>query len=124
MEAEIRERIKTPEDFKKEAKQCSECPSCCNEGKLDYILRGKMVKEFDEVAFSLDINEISGPVKTEFGYHIIMVTDKKAKTTAKFDKVKETLRKRLKQIDCELKLIRHLRKLRAAAKIEFFQDKL
>ena len=81
-----------------------------------------MVKEFDEVAFSMNVNEISEPIKTQFGYHLIMITDKKKQTFAQFDQVKETLAKRLKQIDRELKLIRHLKALRAKADITINEE--
>ena len=46
-------------------------------GELGYFSKGKMVKEFDNVAFSMEKGKISDPVKTEHGYHIIKVTDKK-----------------------------------------------
>ncbi|MDN5354805.1 MAG: hypothetical protein PWQ09_1561 [Candidatus Cloacimonadota bacterium] len=113
----IRKKIKTKEDFKKQAAICSECPSSCKEGDLGYFTKGKMVPEFEKAAFSLGINEISEPVETPFGYHIIMVTDKKQSKTAEFDEVKDALEKRLKQIDSELQLIRFLKKLRLNSEI-------
>ena len=54
----------------------SQCPSKHNGGDLGYFRRGKMVKEFENAAFSMEKGEISEPVKTQFGCHIIKVTDK------------------------------------------------
>ncbi|MBN2461198.1 MAG: peptidylprolyl isomerase [Candidatus Cloacimonetes bacterium] len=118
----IRNAIKSPIDFLKKARNCSDCPSCCRSGNLGYFPRGKMVKEFEDAAFALKINEISEPVKTQFGYHIIMVTGRKESRLAPFDEVKDALKQRLEQIDCELKLLRHLRELRSKAQIEIFSD--
>lgn len=119
----MKARINTIEDFKREACQ-SDCPSNCNCGDLGYFPRGKMVKEFEDVCFKLKINQISEPVKTKFGYHLILLTDRKKSTTAKFEDVKDALIQRLQQIDSELKLIRHLKELRSEALIEIFDDQL
>jgi len=119
---EIYNSIKGVNDFYAAAESCSECPSCCNSGDLGFFSKGKMVREFEEAAFQLGINEISKPVETKFGYHIIMVTDKKNTKLAAFDEVKEALTKRLQQIDRELKLIKYLKKLRSQAEIEIFYD--
>jgi peptidyl-prolyl cis-trans isomerase D len=59
-----------------------------NGGDLDYFSRGRMVPEFDQVAFSLEPGQISDLVKTEYGYHIIKVTDKKPATTKTPDEVR------------------------------------
>lgn len=70
----LKEEIKNEEDFAKKAKEVSLCPSGKNEGRLGQFSRGQMVKPFEDVAFSLKVGEISDPVKTEFGYHLIYVT--------------------------------------------------
>ena len=114
---ELYEQIKTKDDFDKIATECSDCPSNCQCGDLGYFTKGKMVKDFEEVAFDLDLNEFSEPVKTEFGYHIIMNTGRKESVIADFDEVKDALQDRLKRIDSELKLIKHLKGLRSKANI-------
>ncbi len=68
----IAERLKKGEKFGKLAKEFSvDSGSAKRDGNLGYFTKGMMVKQFEEVAFILQIGEISEPVKTEFGYHII-----------------------------------------------------
>ncbi len=69
---EILEKIKTGEKFGKLAKELSiDKGSGKKDGNLGYFTKGMMVKQFEEAAFKLEIGEISEPIKTEFGYHII-----------------------------------------------------
>ncbi|MDR2781462.1 MAG: peptidyl-prolyl cis-trans isomerase [Holosporaceae bacterium] len=63
--------------FEEAAKKQSSCPSRTNGGDLGYFGRGAMIKEFEKVAFATPKGEISKPVKTQFGWHIIKVIDKK-----------------------------------------------
>jgi len=68
----IAERIKKGEKFGRLAKELSiDSGSAKKDGNLGYFTKGMMVKSFEQVAFKLQIGEISEPVKTEFGYHII-----------------------------------------------------
>ena len=68
----ILDRIKQGEKFGKLAKELSiDSGSAKRDGNLGYFGRGKMVKEFESVAFSLEVGKISEPVKTQYGYHII-----------------------------------------------------
>ena len=71
----LKSEIDKGADFAKLAKKHSLCPSGKNGGDLGFFSKGEMVKEFDEVAFSLKIGQISQPIKTEFGYHIILITE-------------------------------------------------
>lgn len=66
-----------------------------NGGDLDYFGRGRMVPEFDQVAFALEPGQISDVVKTQFGYHIIKLTDKKAATTRPLADVRQQLQDQL-----------------------------
>lgn len=72
----IREEILAGKDFA-EAAMVSKCPSGRSGGDLGYIKKGQMVTEFEQAAFSLPIGEVSEPVKTQFGWHLLVVTDKK-----------------------------------------------
>ena len=63
--------------FEAAAKKYSTCPSGANGGDLGYFRRNQMVKPFEDAAFSQNIGTISNPVKTQFGYHLIKVIDKK-----------------------------------------------
>ncbi|MCX8153233.1 MAG: peptidyl-prolyl cis-trans isomerase [Candidatus Bathyarchaeota archaeon] len=67
----VLERLKKGEKFSVIAQQVSLCPSKKRGGDLGTFTRGKMVKEFENAAFALKKGEISGVVKTQFGYHII-----------------------------------------------------
>lgn len=63
-------------DFAEAARQHSTCPSGRSGGDLGEFGRGMMVPEFDAVVFSAPINEVQGPVKTQFGYHLLEVTQR------------------------------------------------
>ncbi len=68
---QLLEEIKKGKKFGAVAKEISKCPSGKKDGDLGYFTKGMMVKEFEDVAFRLQVGEISDPVKTQFGYHII-----------------------------------------------------
>lgn len=63
--------------FEDAAKKFSKCPSGAEGGDLGYFGRGMMIKEFEDAAFATAAGEISAPVKTQFGWHLIKVVDKK-----------------------------------------------
>lgn len=68
-----------PAKFAELAKKNSECPSSRKGGDLGFFGHGQMVPEFDKASFSLPVGKVSEPVKTAFGYHLILVTDKSDK---------------------------------------------
>ena len=72
----IKSEIKTYEDFQQYAKMYSQCPSGRNGGDLGCFGRGQMVKPFEEAAFNGKVGEVSAPVKTSFGYHLLWITRK------------------------------------------------
>ena len=84
--------IKKGTDFAELAKQKSKDPGAAAEGgDLGYFTKDQMVPEFAEVAFKLDKGQVSDPVKTQFGWHIIKVEDKRTKPVPEFDKVKDQI---------------------------------
>ena len=73
---ELKNEIAAGADFAEVAKKNSTCPSSRDGGNLGEFGPGMMVPEFDEVVFSAPINEVQGPVKTQFGYHLLEVTSR------------------------------------------------
>ncbi|MDA0687391.1 MAG: peptidyl-prolyl cis-trans isomerase [Proteobacteria bacterium] len=73
---QLKERIEAGEDFADIAREYSSCPSRAQGGDLGQFGPGMMVKEFDEVVFSADVNTLQGPVKTQFGFHLLEVTSR------------------------------------------------
>jgi len=108
-------RLKKGEDFEKVAKELTEDPSGrANGGDLGYFTKEQMVPEFSEVAFKLDKGQISEPVKTQFGWHVIKVEDKRVKPAPTFDEVKPQIEQYVtRKAQAEL-----VTSLRASAKIE------
>lgn len=75
---QLKDRIGNGEDFADVARDHSTCPSKAQGGDLGQFGPGMMVKEFDDVVFSADVNSLQGPVKTQFGYHLLEVTSREA----------------------------------------------
>ncbi|MFD5173880.1 peptidylprolyl isomerase PrsA, partial [Bacillus mycoides] len=93
---EVKEKINNGEDFTALAKQYSEDTGSKEQGgEIAGFAPGQTVKEFEEAAYKLDAGQVSEPIKTSYGYHIIKVTDKKE--LKPFDEVKDTIRKDLEQ---------------------------
>jgi parvulin-like peptidyl-prolyl isomerase len=122
----VRRRIKSPDDFAFVASKFSECPSSEKCGDLGYFHRGKLMKEIDDAAFKLTINEISEPFESPMGHHILMLVGKHESRILPFEDIKEVLQTRLQHIDSELKLVKHLQELRDSGKdhIQIFTDNL
>ncbi len=110
-------RLNKGEDFAKVAGEVTEDPSGkANGGDLGYFTKEQMVPDFADVAFKLDKGQISGPVKTQFGWHVIKVEDKRIKPPPSFDEVKPQIEQfvvRKAQADL-------VTKLRADGKVEKF----
>jgi peptidyl-prolyl cis-trans isomerase C len=87
----IQADLKKGADFAELAKQKSKDPAAADGGDLGYFTKDQMVPEFADVAFKLDKGQISDPVKTAFGWHIIKVEDKRKKPVPTYDQVKDQL---------------------------------
>lgn len=108
------ERAKKGEDFAKLATENSEDEgSAKNGGDLGYFGRGMMVKPFEDAAFASAVDAITEPVKSQFGYHIIKVTDKKQATVKSFDEAKAELMVEAKAKQAETKAETDLTELQA-----------
>ncbi|MCW5770881.1 MAG: peptidylprolyl isomerase, partial [Rhodospirillaceae bacterium] len=105
-------------DFAKLAKEKSIDPSKeRNSGDLGFFTKDQMVKEFADAAFAMKKGETTkAPVKTQFGWHVIRVTDRRTKDAPKFDEVKDQLRQKLAESIAQ----EEITKLRSAAKIQRF----
>jgi peptidyl-prolyl cis-trans isomerase C len=73
---DLKNQIADGSDFGDVARQYSKCPSGTSGGDLGEFGPGMMVREFDEVVFSAPVNQVQGPVKTQFGYHLLEVTSR------------------------------------------------
>lgn len=74
----LKQEILAGADFAEVAKQHSSCPSGRQGGDLGTFSQGQMVPEFDQVVFTGELNTVHGPVKTQFGYHLLEVTSRSA----------------------------------------------
>jgi len=123
----VQEKLKAGEDFAEVAKEYSKDPgSATNGGALGYFDRNKMVPEFEEAAFNLEISEVSEPVQTQFGYHIIKSNDKKTIVDLINDKESEaSIQKYKDQIVMDAiqnKYIEKIDELIASTEIEKYKE--
>ncbi len=89
---DILEKISAGEvSFEDAARNESSCPSSENGGSLGEFTRGQMVPEFDKAVFEMSVGEIAGPVKTQFGYHLIKLNAKNEEKVYSFDEIKGQL---------------------------------
>jgi peptidyl-prolyl cis-trans isomerase C len=116
----ILEELKRGTDFAELARQKSKDPGAAAEGgDLGYFTKDQMVPEFSEVAFKLNKGELSDPIKTQFGWHIIRVEDKRSKRPPDFADVKDQVETYvIRRAQTEL-----ITKLRQGAKIERLDKK-
>jgi len=87
---DIISEIKAGKTFEDAAKEYSVCPSKDNSGDLSYFSKGQMVPEFEAAAFALEVDQMTEvPVKTQFGFHVIKLTDRKESQTIPYDAIKD-----------------------------------
>ncbi|MCB5247463.1 MAG: peptidylprolyl isomerase [Candidatus Cloacimonetes bacterium] len=108
----LRARIHTADDFINVCPNHSQCPSGARCGDLGWFPRGRMIKEIEDTAFALEPGQISEVFKTRYGYHILLVTDRKTRQRVPFEEIKDSLKARLIQLEKEFFLVRHVTDLR------------
>jgi len=117
----IKKRLDQGEDFAVLAKEFSHCPSGEKGGDLGYFARGKMVKPFEDAAFSMNPGEVSGIVVTSFGFHLIKVTDKKPGHTILYNEAKEMIKQRLHRVKFIEEKNRYVAELKKKGKVERYE---
>lgn len=108
------------EDFGALAKNHSDCPSAPGGGDLGYFRRGDMVKAFEEVAFSLPEGEISEPVETQFGFHLLKVLDREEDVPLSLEEATPKIRRFLEEKSAAAILKEWVGELRSAAEVVIF----
>ena len=113
------ERARKGEDFAKLAKENSDDPGSKDKGgEYDFFSKGRMVPEFDDAAFKLKPGEISEPVETQFGYHIILLEERRSATSAADPKIRQQITDKLKQE----KLDARIEEITAASTVEVAEN--
>ena len=108
----------TDEDFAKVAAEKSTGPSGANGGDLGYFKKGDMVAPFAEAAFSMEAGDISDPVKTRFGWHVIKVEDRRMSSPPPFDEMEPQLRQQMTQSTAQAIIA----EVKAAADVEKMEE--
>ncbi|HUV37919.1 MAG TPA: peptidylprolyl isomerase [Patescibacteria group bacterium] len=121
---ELLEKVRGGANFAQLAVEHSDCPSKSRGGDLDFFSRGMMVKEFEDVAFALDVGEVSDLVETQFGYHIIKATDRKQGRVVPFAEVAERVKTDFGNETKQQAVNDYLERLKTAAKIEYADSSL
>lgn len=104
--------------FEDAAKKYSTCPSNAEGGNLGAFKRGMMVPEFEEAAFNAEIGAVTEPVETQFGFHLILVEDKKEPCEKSFDEVKDMIKNQLLQQASQKKYMELLTELEGKYGVE------
>ncbi len=121
----VLERLKKNEKFGDIAKAVSIDPgSAKSGGDLGYFSKGQMVPEFENAAASLKVGEVSAPVKTQFGWHIIKVTDKKNGDAIEFEKIRDMISQRLSGEKQKEAFEQYLAELKKNYKVEINKEAL
>lgn len=120
---EIRAKIVEEDvDFSEMAKEHSTGPSASAGGELGEFSQGQMVPAFEEVAFSQEVGEVSEPVETQFGYHLILVDERSSEETVSLEEARERIKEHLMQQAQQEEVEEYIKTLRDEADIEIVKD--
>lgn len=101
---DLRARIRNLDDFATTAQKSSQCPSAPGGGDLGWFGRGDMVEPFEKAAFSLTPGVVSEPVRTRFGYHLIMIEEKREAGVPAFDEVRDEIARQIAENKAEARI--------------------
>ncbi|WP_230467289.1 foldase protein PrsA [Lujinxingia vulgaris] len=121
---ELHARVTGGDDFADVARENSDDGSAQAGGDLGSFGRGRMVPEFEEAAFALQVDEISEPVRSDFGWHIIQVTERSDEEVMTFDSVKDQLTRELRNQALQESLGTYVAQLREEAEIETYPENI
>ena len=116
---DLLKQIKEGADFAELAKANSACPSAAQGGDLNFFPRGKMAAPFEKAAFELEKGKVSDIVETQFGYHIIKVTDRREASTTSFEQARDNIIQQLTQQKQSELDNKYIESLKAAADIVY-----
>lgn len=105
-------------DFEALARARSEGPSAEDGGDLGFFRRGQMVPAFDKVVFNLKEGEVSDPVRTDFGFHVIKVVERRAVAVPRYDELREQLAEKLRREKTEKFVEQYVQELRRGAVVQ------
>jgi len=114
----LAKRARDGEDFGELARQHSEGPSKVDGGDVGFFKRGEMVAAFDQVAFGLKLNEVSDPVRSPFGWHVIQALEHRAGKVRPFEQIKDELRERVWREQMQRHTEQYVADLRKQASVE------
>lgn len=120
----VKEEIEAGKSFEEAAKEYSTCPSKDKGGDLGFFSKGRMVPEFEKAAFELEIGQLSDLVKTQFGYHLIVVEEKKESSIKTFDQVKEQIKQNLLRGEQTKVYTNKFNELKSKYSVEMNEDEL
>ena len=117
--------LKKGEKFEKLAEAYSEdLDSKTKGGELGYVSRGRMPKAFEDTAFSMRPGQVSEPIETDYGYHIIEVQERKEAKTSPLEEVRESIRKQLTDEMTRKKVDEFIKKVAQVSDLEVYSEKI
>ena len=121
---DVLEQLKAGKDFSEIAKEKSTGPSAAQGGDLGYLSKGTIIPEIEEVVFALELEELSEVIKTDFGFHILKITEKKTETIKVLEEVKEDIIQTLLPDKQKVAFENLLEELKSKSEIEINEELL